>query len=794
MIHQVVIILTSMTAILSLTKGKDICGHYAVLTSVDEFYLAQPFTKIIDVGLDDYSNTFDQIDSQVQAFREIAFNYSNEKAIQNSEPTTLIPFTSDKNLIMTTEDLNYKLPSTCKAHKARTLEISPDQVPILTKILKEKNLDKVPIAGVGFLEYLINPSTFQVLDEPVDAAEKLTKIDTVALAYIDKEGKYLYPKEGNPKDETYRSKALCIKPNNFWDRGGSNRSLFIKTLIKIIKTIPEVLVWKNKFTVLKQQLARLGPPLTHSTSGTVGKYLLGVPPFLNKILSFFTKYNHVTAWERSTPTDFNDFLEYRKNFQEFEKTFKSKPNSLTSVSNNFLLNNRSMSLPYVDADRLLEFLGLDSTQFGITGPVEVTPLSLSPSAASELLITPTVTTTATPGALIFPTTASMTAKFQVNIFDKRDLSYIFNVKPLIYDGNVTTAKYVTKVLRHFIASTTEPTPYSCNPVPNDEIRACLGFQTPGVETIHQSSLVACGRALASEFMSSDHYSRCPTTNAPTEPLAYRANCGEEGIKTVILSSIRPLKVQVYCDTYAKEKFEFPKTPVTLETECEVRETVGEIEKILLPQLHADLEQQMNVQNIVTPVPGNITITTAAPPVLQNSLPAIISAVSVSIVMFSCVTMMTILAIFDKERCGRAFKTICCGLYRLTYCCKLCCKSENCCRCCPTLSEIERIEQQNKKAYEMTATQYNSQQRQAASAPLSSSRSDINNYVQESERFLPRNTPAPSRRGSAHSLQQQIIQQHPQQFEQVGGSLVQGNVAIPRYTFTNSYAPNKIVNN
>jgi hypothetical protein len=42
-------------------------------------------------------------------------------------------------------------------------------------------------------------------------------------------------------------------------------------------------------------------------------------------------------------------------------------------------------------------------------------------------------------------------------------------------------------------------------------------------------------------------STCPFNS--TVPLAYRADCGDTGVNTVILSSTQPVLTEVYCNTF-----------------------------------------------------------------------------------------------------------------------------------------------------------------------------------------------------------------------------------------------------
>ena len=120
---------------------------------------------------------------------------------------------------------------------------------------------------------------------------------------------------------------------------------------------------------------------------------------------------------------------------------------------------------------------------------------------------------------------------------------------------------------------------------DEKIKICEGFQTAGIEEPHPSTLLSCGRALLSMNETID-IDTCPSTDAPLEPLAYRAEC-VPGTKSAILSSIRPLKVKVACDTIDIYSSLFDHFPVVIETECAVNEVGNDTYKTLLPQIQLD---------------------------------------------------------------------------------------------------------------------------------------------------------------------------------------------------------------
>ncbi len=59
----------------------------------------------------------------------------------------------------------------------------------------------------------------------------------------------------------------------------------------------------------------------------------------------------------------------------------------------------------------------------------------------------------------------------------------------------------------------EPSPISCITEPNEEYKICEGFQSPGVENLHQNNLLLCGQALQS-LNDSIEIDKCPLITAP----------------------------------------------------------------------------------------------------------------------------------------------------------------------------------------------------------------------------------------------------------------------------------------
>ena len=77
----------------------DLCGQYAVLTEVQSFYITQPFTQTVNFGFENYFSLMTELQTQAKRFQIVAQNYTSKEKLNSMEPSTLIPFGPDKNLI-----------------------------------------------------------------------------------------------------------------------------------------------------------------------------------------------------------------------------------------------------------------------------------------------------------------------------------------------------------------------------------------------------------------------------------------------------------------------------------------------------------------------------------------------------------------------------------------------------------------------------------------------------------------------------------------------------------------------
>ena len=692
----------------------DVCGKYAILTKIDEFYISQPFSQKIAIDFVEFSQAFDSIKLNILKFEDIAKNYSKIENLKAIENLPLIPFTPEKNLIKIQAD-HAELPRNCQKYNAQLLTIEPSEKPLLAKIMKQIGIDTAPLFSIAVSKSLHSPN-FKVLDSPEDDTKsKLQSVGNEFFPYFSAADKIIrYTRRGN-NTSTVVAPALCSKSNNFWDRSPYMK-FFTKTVQSILRTIQPLKqlseLTENVFSVFNG----LSKPQAQVISDN---YIIPAPVILTKISSFLQKFNNIKNWENSKPTEISDFLDYIKNFKELNKHYNQR--NLNTKKHQFFdfLQNTSATIDFDEGDqRLLMHLGLSPDRFGISGPVQVRPLQSighSNNRNQE------------------ENTTSIYAEVSFRLFDRLDLAKIYDVKPLIFNNNkITTTKYLVGLVRHAQASLEEPTPINCIKKEEDEIKICDGFQTPGINIEQPSNSLSCGRALmsANDTINID---KCPTTAAPDEALAYRAEC-VPGVRSVVLSSVRPLKISIDCDTTESLANIFENFPVTINTECAVKETRNEVTKILLPQLQDNFYQDQKVGGISIYRPPVLTANNSNGPL---STTALIILATIGATLVSVILSIVMLAIFDPAKCLNASKLMCCGMIKLFYCCQNCCKE--CCKCKPIPDENER-ERDNQRRMR----NYYPSQTSIPSAPPD----DI-----AMQSFLPKTPVTLSRNPSIHDIKQ-----------------------------------------
>ena len=590
-------------SILTNAVANDVCTSRASLIKIDEFFMKQSFSAEVEIDLSNYNDEFRSIAIDADKFATIAVGYDSEAELDDLEPLKLIELSPETNLISITST-HHDYMADCSKINAKILEIQPHLIPAIQAILKKLNLPNVAIKTFNDrLNTLTNlqGDLFKIPTKPTTV--EMTKMqDFYALLNLD--GSLSYP--ASDVTETTKIAGLCMKANNVWDRKGPSRQKWLTTLGKMLPTVSQIKQWGGIFTEVINQL----PSQNSLYQKMTDKLVLNTPLSLSNIKKFLNKFNTHLKWESSLPSDLTTFLQYIKDFKEIAKLFKRKtaltpttPSSSVQTQQPPNVNSLPlMSIANIDRERLQRFINLDPSKINITGSIDTIPLYKHEE----------------PGRI--------TAKTSLKQYGETDRIIIYYVKPLNYQGSITTVTHVIGTFNNYLATMVPPSPYDCEIEDQNDnrIKICSGYTTPGLSQLSPEDSLDCGNSLAMNDSEED-FNKCPTTRAPDRPIAHRANCHSS---SAVLSSSKPLVIRIYCDTVSKRPIKLDTFPAYLNTDCEIKLLDNRAEMVLLPQYTTKFLQDRTLDvTVVTLSSTNITKTTARSPRLITTVSTIAPVVT-----------------------------------------------------------------------------------------------------------------------------------------------------------------------
>ena len=428
---QLLLIISILTSAVALD---DICTSRASLIQTDRFYLKQTFSAEVELDLTNYIEEFRSISEDATEFATIASRYDTETELDDLEPSPLIPFTDDINLIAI-NSTNQNYMTDCTKLNAKILEITPSSIPTIQAIMKKMELVKTPIKTfIDKMSSITNLFGDPFSTPSTPTAEQITKMQDYYVQ-LDLDGSISYP----PADATVASKltGFCMKANNLWDRKGPNRQKWLTTLSKILPSVSRSKSWGTVFNSVVDQLP------THSSlyKKMTDKLKLNTPVALTKIKEFFNKFRTTASWEASLPSDFDKFLGYLDDFKSVAKFFKRKSVSTTTTTSSPQPVSPTpilplMSISNIDRDRLQRFINSDPLKNNITGQIDTIPLFKHENPAQ------------------------ITARTVFSQYSETDEIKIYQVKPVIYSNSITTVSYVVGTFKNYLATLAQPTPVS----------------------------------------------------------------------------------------------------------------------------------------------------------------------------------------------------------------------------------------------------------------------------------------------------------------------------------------------
>jgi hypothetical protein len=573
---------------------QDICTDQAALVLYDEFYLTQDYESEIKLNFNNYFTELNKISKDIVPFEKNALKYDTEAELDELESSPLIPYTHDTNLIQI-KSLNKDFMASCATRDAKVLDIDPLNIEAIKEIMARLNISTVPFRTFDDRGAQISALSGTVFkNAPVPSTDNKLLLRFFFPTYTSETGTITYPTNDSIQSTTPID-GFCMKPNNIWDRKGPSRNKWLTLINKVISNISQVKSWKDSFSTLFTTL----PTIDQLYAKVTDKLVPNTPLPLAGISNFISKYKSNSNWESSTPSAFTEFQNFLKNFKSLSKVFMKIPSlpnrklQLSGVSNITETRITELVAAPFDNERIQRFLDLHPDKVNITGPVSIKPIYKIRGQDEGVI-----------GAI---------AKFK--IYDSNDKIKIYQVKPLVYQGLVTTATHVVISSKYKQALTQTPTPFGCQREEDtnrneENIRICRGYTTPGLETLSSIDSHICGVAL-STLKGEVHFSKCPKKPAPSTPLAYRVSCDN---KTVVISSVESLKIRVFCDGFSGTDITLLKSfPVYLQTNCEIKQIKTEgYEPVLLPQLHSDFLLQQPIASIEMSPQNKASIETEDP--------------------------------------------------------------------------------------------------------------------------------------------------------------------------------------
>ena len=673
---------------------QDICTDQAALVLYDEFYLTQDYESEIKLNFQNYFSELNKISKDLVPFEKNALKYDTEAELDELEPSPLIPYTHDTNLIQI-KSPNKDFMASCASHDAKVLDIDPLNIETIKEIMGRLNITSVPFRTFddrGAQISALTGSVFKSAPLPDDTNKLLLRF--FFPIFTRESGLISYPTNTSiqvvdPID------GFCMKPNNIWDRRGPTRNKWLTLIHKVISNVSQVKSWKDSFATLFSTL----PTIDQLYAKVTDKLVPNTPLALADISNFIAKFKSNSNWESSTPSAFTEFQNFIKNFKTLSKVFMKIPSlvnrkmQLSGMSNITETRITELVAAPFDNERIQRFLDLHPDKVNITGPVSIKPL-YKIRGQDEAVI----------GAL---------AKFK--IYDSNDRIRIYQVKPLIYRDFVTTATHVVTTSKSRLALTQTPTPFGCQYEEDankkeENIRICRGYTTPGLEKLSSIDSGICGVALSTTKGEVD-FSKCPRVLAPSTPLVYRVSCDN---RTVVVSSTKSLKIRVFCDGSSGTDITLLESfPVYLQTNCEIKQIKeAGFEPVLLPQLHSDFLLQQPIATIEIPsenkaieiIPVTLapsigstanSTTTEAPLIginmehLYMGLAGTSSGILSLLMSFFCIKYRkTCLRIYMKYFC-------CCSKKYNPFGCKdSSCYKKKCCKCSSSSSESSDSDSEN----------------------------------------------------------------------------------------------------
>ena len=267
----------------------------------------------------------------------------------------------------------------------------------------------------------------------------------------------------------------------------------------------------------------------------------------------------------------------------------------------------------VDPSSLIDKLGIDNSKFEGTNQFHVS------SGKSDLS---TITT---------------------DVIDKSDIYTLYKIVPVIHHGTVPPVHFMIRNNLKVFLFITRPSLLHCKTV-TDEIQICKSWEG---DIVHAE----CHGYITGKSSSKNEI--CPLTKVSSFLTAIRTDC--QSPNGVLLSSYKNKAfIRIYCDDVYHAQFSIYNTLKNIDTQCEIREVIDNVERIIEPQIVSDLIDERVIATD-TLLDASLTSEDDILTILLYSIP---SAVGFAI-MVSFLICGTIFCIFPqklRDLCKCCYKT------------------------------------------------------------------------------------------------------------------------------------------
>lgn len=548
------------------SPNRDVCTRHGVLKQIDSFLIVQKESSHFSFDVSELHDKVQQLELAYPSFATNLDDYANLKT--KIVERNLIPFTEDTNLIKITGSSD-KLLKICRDLGASLLApASDDEIDKIQQILPSLNIIEVPI-NIG-----VNRGSIVSLDESVLGDSGQDPFNASLLNAFSQHFPLLSSSDISPGSANDNIVALCTKPNNPWDRPGSNKQKWLSMGKTLLQSLPSIV---STIKNIKETFFTNSPSVVRDTVNTSVSY--PIPHAMNNLLQVITRLSSASAWEQiKNLTLFKNLLsDLKKVSSVFKPLLKPRKliKRLLAVQNSTPSSTARDRINYgltIDTETSPTVLGIDPDSI-IMGPSVFYPSSFKDTNSDSV-------------------TDQVSGSLVLRYASKTDLITVFEYAPLLYGTCLASPLFlVLGPSFREIAYKQPPTGTHC--VATDGFKVCLSLSRTLVPRSASVDPDACLKVLMGEALLNIDSTKCPKAETDNQlspsVIGFRMDCGDN-VNTVI-DSKRELLIVLVCDGNEGDGFLADHFPLFLNTDCGLRANyIGQTDIVLeLPQIEASAE-------------------------------------------------------------------------------------------------------------------------------------------------------------------------------------------------------------